>query len=127
MRNKIYDQHDTAFKSVSAFVIMKDNERVATVAFKFPSDGAGRLYCYLHVLGISMVRGMATGYGYDKKSAAFADAAEKQANVKLEGWQSAGGYAKEYANARTIRNCLTDGHDWINDLRNAGFTVFQAV
>lgn len=66
----IYDQHKAAFASVSAYVIAKDGDRVATVAFKYPRDGAGRLWCYVHVLGVPMVRGHAGGYGYDKHSAA---------------------------------------------------------
>ena len=126
-RNAIYDQHDAAFKNVSAFVILKDGERVATVAFKFPKDGAGRLYCYLHVLGLPMVRGYAGGYGYDKKSAALADAASKQCAVKLESWQTPEGYTKEYATAQAIKACLTSGHSWDHDLREAGFVVLQAV
>lgn len=73
----IYEQHDAAFKRVSAFVIMSAGERVATVAIKFPADGAGRLYAYVHWLGNEMTRGQASGYGYDKRSAAIADAARK--------------------------------------------------
>ena len=126
-RNKIYDMHDAAFKNVSAFVIMENGERVATVAFKFPADGAGRLSCYLHVLSLPMVKGIAGGYGYDKKSAAFADAATKQALVKLESWQSADGYTAEYDIAKRMGDCLTDGASWNDDLRKAGFTVLQAV
>lgn len=126
-RNKIYDQHDAAFKNVSAFVVMENGERVATVAFKFPADGAGRLYCYFHVIGLAMVRGTANGYGYDKKSAAFADAAAKQYEVKLESWQDITAYDGEYAIAKRMRDCLTDGASWDGDLRNAGFTVLQAV
>lgn len=125
-RNAIYDQHDKAFANVSAFVILKDGERVATVAFKFPRDGAGRLYCYLHVIGLPMVRGQAGGYGYDKKSAAFRDAAEKQAKVKLGSWQTSD-YSVEYAIAEAFYSCLNDGHDWNDDLRKAGYTVLQAV
>src|SRR5574343_355367 len=75
---KIYEQYEKAFSNVSAYVILKDSEYVATVAFKYPNDGAGRLWCYLHVLGLSMVRAYAGGYGYDKASAAFTSAAEAQ-------------------------------------------------
>lgn len=128
-RNKIYDQRDAAFANVSAFVVMKDNERVATIAFKFPRDGAGRLYCYLHVIGLPMVRGYAGGYGYDKRSAAFTDAAKKQTQVKLESWQSADGYAEQYAIAEAFYTAVAsrDGREWNDNLRGAGFTVFQAV
>src|SRR4051812_8286161 len=75
----IYDQHKAAFANVSAFVVLKDGERVATVAIKFPRDGAGRLYAYVHWIGLEMVRGSATGYGYDKRSAAVSSAAGKLA------------------------------------------------
>ncbi len=127
MSRIIYDQHDKAFSNVSAFVIMKDGERVATVAFKFPKDGASRLSCFLHVLSLPMVKGTATGYGYDKRSAAFKDAASKQCAVKLEEWQSADGYEKEYAIAKTMRECLIDGYDWNRNLTDACFVVYQAV
>ena len=73
----IYDQHDAAFARVSAFVICRDGERVATVALKFPADGAGRLHAYVHWLGLPMVRGFAGGYGYDKRSAAVIEATGK--------------------------------------------------
>ena len=67
----IYDQHAKAFAAVQAFVILDTSgERVATVALKFPRDGAGRLYAYVHLIGVEMVRAHAGGYGYDKRSAA---------------------------------------------------------
>jgi hypothetical protein len=74
---QIYDQHAAAFRQVSAFVIAKNGERVATVAIKFPKDGAGRLYAYVHWAGAQMERGSAGGYGYDKRSAAVAAALRK--------------------------------------------------
>jgi hypothetical protein len=129
MTNTIYTQHDAAFRNVSAYIIMKGGERVATVAFKFPRDGAGRLYCYLHVSGLPMVRGYAGGYGYDKKSAAFTDAAHKQRSVKLESWQTADGYKEQRAISETFYSAVAgrDGYDWDHNLRKAGFTVLQAV
>lgn len=44
----IYDQHRKAFSNVSAYVVMAGEQRCATIAFKFPKDGAGRLYAYMH-------------------------------------------------------------------------------
>lgn len=125
-RNPIYDQCDKAFNRVSAHVIVKDGERIATVAFKYPADGAGRLQCFLHVLGLPMVKGTASGYGYDKASAAFANAAEKQAKVKLEDWQT-GDHSAEFAIALAMVNGFRDGYSWLDNLREAGFTVWQAV
>lgn len=104
----IYDQHAKAFANVSAYVIMKGADRVATVAFKYPRDGASRLWAYVHWIGTPMVRGYAGGYGYDKHSAACADAARKIA--KANGPES-----------------VPDGHYWNDHLRKAGFEVWQAV
>src|SRR3546814_2190612 len=66
----IYDQHDKAFARVSAYVVTKDGAHVANVSIKFPADGAGRLYAYVHWIGLEMVRDHANGYGYDKRTAA---------------------------------------------------------
>lgn len=114
----IYEQHDKAFSQVSAYVILKDGARVATVAFKFPKDGAGRLYAYVHWFGTQMVRGYAGGYGYDKRSAAVAEAARKltQADMDQTG-------ASTFVQAL----CFDGGSYWDNRLMEAGFEVFQAV
>lgn len=115
----IYDQHAKAFEHVSAYVILKDGERVATVAFKFPRDGAGRLWAYVHWLGEEMTRGHAGGYGYDKRTAACASAVHKAGLSRLSGY--IGGDAFLEALSR-------DGGDtWDSALRKAGFTVLQAV
>lgn len=78
--SNIYDQHSAAFASVNAYVVVKNGERVATIAFKHPRDGAGKLYAYVHWIGLQMVRGWASGGGYDKHSAA-ASVAVKQIPV----------------------------------------------
>lgn len=130
----IYDQHAAAFANVSAFVVMRDGEKVATVAFKFPRDGAGRLYCYLHWLGLEIVRGYAGGYGYDKKSAAACDAAEKLKPDAAD--KAAAEYGVKPDGARPwhihYRPFLAalvsyDGENWDRRLEKAGFTVWQAV
>ena len=118
----IYQQHATAFAHVSAYVILHDGQCVATVAFKYPRDGAGRLYAYVHWLGTPMVRGFAGGGGYDKRSAACAAAVRKLGNPNLAVddasrlWLAfAGALAKD------------DGHGWDAQLQRAGFDVVQAV
>ena len=108
----IYDQHRAAFANVSAYVVLKDGERVATIAFKFPRDGAGRLYAYVHWIGVPMVRGFAGGYGYDKRTAACSSAAQR-----LDGVPHA------FIDALWVDT----GPTWDEQLRKAGFTVIQAV
>ena len=119
----IYDQHDAAFRNVSAFVIAKDGERVATVAFKYPKDGAQRLWAYVHWHGVPMVRGFASGCGYDKQSAACASASRAIENL----------HAKEFLNKCADQVAFIaamgkdDGRGWDDNLRREGFIVWQAV
>lgn len=119
MTTDIYDLHSKAFARVSAYVVLRDGERVATIAFKFPADGAGRLYAYVHWLGVPMVRGFAGGYGYDKRSAAVANAVRKIPD-DISG--KAG--ARQAFIEATERD---SGSYWDRRLEDAGFTVFQAV
>ena len=114
----IYDQHKAAFARIEAFVILKDGARVATIAFKFPANGAGPLYAYVQYIGMEMVRGYAGGGGYNKRSAACCAAA-----VTL-------GKDRSAAFAAPFVFALLDGDrgaGWDRCLRDAGFTVLQAV
>ena len=122
----IYEMHEKAFAHVSAFVIMRDGKRVATIAFKFPRDGAGRLYAYVHWLGEPMVRGHASGYGYDKRSAACSDAARKLTPPEDDATQAA---TERVTAWLAFRDNLRrdDGSTWERALERAGFTVWQAV
>lgn len=136
----IYEQHKAAFARVSAYVILRNGERVATIAFKFPADGAGRLYAYVHWFGTAMVRGHAGGYGYDKRTAACASAVKHFFSAALEAkgvafdsfyhgfnpphWKTA-----ERDSFAAFREALEAdrGPSWDAALREAGFTVLQAV
>lgn len=125
----IYDQFDKAFNRVSAYVILdKSGECVAKVGFKFPADGAGRLYAYVHWLGVPMVRGFAGGYGYDKRSAAVAVAV---AEIDMSDREDR--HRDDIGQPVTTRAEFVDalakdgGEHWDTRLRNAGFTVIQAV
>lgn len=117
----IYAQHRTAFAAVSASVILKDGKHVATVAFKYPRNGTGRLYAYVHLLGQPMVRGFATGGGYDKHTAACAVAAKL---MKPEGpnWERT-----DYAEAFIHALRRDAGASWVRALQDAGFAVITAV
>jgi hypothetical protein len=119
----IYDQHRAAFNQVSAYVIMRGADRVATVAIKYPRDGAGRLYSYVHWLGVPMVRGFAGGGGYDKRTAACASAARKLPD------HLPAGYDAECEAYRGFVNIMREdgGLDWNSALTRTGFTVLQAV
>jgi len=133
----IYEQHRAAFANVSAYVILKDGERVATIAFKFPRDGAGRLYAYVHWIGVPMVRGFASGGGYDKRSAAVASAVARIKPRDVSSFHDGSlRNMTEIALAQVDRErtikfvaALSDcgGSYWDRKLEQAGFTVIQAV
>ena len=122
----IYDQHKAAFPNVSAYVILRGSEKVATIAFKYPRDGSGRLYAYVHWLGVPMVRGFAGGYGYDKQSAAFDSAARN--------WKPDGGYRPESEEkAATLHRAIVEARDeargerWSNTLERLGYRVLSVT
>ena len=118
--NTIYTQFEKAFNKVAVFVLINDKgEKLATIAFKFPRDGAGRLTCYFDIDGLSMVKGIAGGCGYDKKSAAFYDAAKKANNIKLD--------AEEQKYAHTIYGNLSDYIKTRRDARDLAAKIYSAV
>lgn len=121
----IYGLHDKAFANVQAYVLLKEGERVGTVAFKFPRDGAGRLYCYLHILGAEMVRGHANGYGYDKRSAAASVAARKLTMSDRLNPELNKPLADLVDQVRAAE--LDNGTDWTRGLESIGLRVLQAV
>jgi hypothetical protein len=129
---RIYDQHDTAFKMLSAYVVLDGKgDKVATIAIKFPRDGAGRLYAYVHWIGSEMVRGSATGYGYDKRSAACSVAAHNLPFPYQMSEPSKPNYisADSAPSYDAFRYAMMkdDGRCWDNHLEAAGFRVLQAV
>ena len=116
---KVFEQYDKAFQNVSAYVVMKDGSVAATVTFKSPKDGAGRLWAYVHFIGLSMVRGFANGYGYDKRSAAIENAIRAYGQHNTPSLNGFDPFLKALAR--------TDGTQWANSLRSAGFAVFQVI
>lgn len=118
-----FAQFDKAFNRVAAYVVLKDGECVAKISIKFPADGAGRLYAYVHWLGVEMVRGSASGYGYDKRSAAVADACTKAIKtIKTERDDV------NFHRAAFFRVLSSDGGEYFDrKLRDAGFDVIQAI
>lgn len=124
----IYEQHKAAFAHVSAFVVCdRVGERVATVAIRYPKSGL-RLWAYVHLIGVEMVRASAGGGGYDKASAAVADALAKIPAYPND--PKADGYGAAINAARSAFRFAIIGMDskgWLRRLEDGGFRVFQAV
>ena len=120
-------QHRAAFARVSAYVIVnKEGESVASIAFKFPRDGAGRTSAYIRVFGNHMSRGSASGGGYDKQSAAVGVAARK---IEYDTEEDAGIDAKTANSIKAFKTALekSNGYSWDTKLQESGFNVIRAV
>lgn len=135
---KVYDQYDAAFRKTAAAAILKDGNYTAKVCIKYPADGAGRLYAYVHVFRAEMARGFAGGYGYDKTSAAIMDAMEKMKPYKIERTKGENAESKAYydkaeadgnALIAELKKALEPAASvgWSNALRDAGFTVLHVL
>lgn len=114
----IYAQHDAAFKAVSAYLVLRDGKPVAKVAFKFGTA----VTAYVHWFGIEMAKGRAVGGGYDRQSAAVADAARKIPD-DITGRAGDG----DIRAAFTDNASKDDGKTWVRSLEDTGFSVVQAV
>jgi hypothetical protein len=125
MTNKTYDEHDKAFKDVSAYVIAKGGKPVAKIAFKH----GGSVRAFIHWTGTPMVRGRAGGGGYDRATAATEDAALRLdrparhspgASVPIPSCPA----FEAFKHALTLGN---DGSGWDRRLQDAGFDVWVAI
>lgn len=68
----IYDKHNKHFELVSAYAIVNNKgEHVGLMSCKYPKDGMGKLYVYLHLFGSLMKVESASGCGYDKLGTAL--------------------------------------------------------
>lgn len=68
----VYDKNQKHFELVSAYVIVNDKgEQVGLMNAKYPKDGMGKLYVYLHLFGTTMKVATASGCGYDKLGTAL--------------------------------------------------------
>ena len=124
----IYEQHKSAFSRVAAYVVLHNGNHVAYISFKFPADGAGRLYAYVYWLGLDMTRGFAGGGGYDKASAAVANAT-RNLGVGADHrpdlfFGTTPGYVYDVFIHAARRD---DGNRWSRNLEMAGFVVVQAI
>ena len=68
----VYEKNAKHFELVRAYVIVNaKGEQVGLLNAKYPKDGMGKLYVYLHLFGSSMKVVTVSGCGYDKLGAAL--------------------------------------------------------
>ena len=109
--SKFWEQYDRAFGNaqVQGYALIKDGEPIGSVAIKYPKDGAGKLQVFVWIVDgkedAITEKGWASGYGYDKTSAAVQSA--------LEG---------------TLYAIPRNGEDWQYALKiNHGITAFATI
>jgi hypothetical protein len=112
-REAIYAAFDSAFSTVSAYLITHEGQQVGRVAFK---HGAS-VRCFAQVWGSDMAQGKAGGGGYDK-----ATAAAEQAFARM-GQGETRPDVQHHVDA--IKQAMTgpDGHRWISRIEAAGYSV----
>ena len=116
---QIYDQFDSATRGISAVALIRDGRSVGRVVLKFGNAATA----YVQLWGATMTRGRATGYGYDKASAAVGDAARRLLALLLSGEDGGqidpatiSAFAEAFDQGR-------EGRSWQSALEHAGFTL----
>lgn len=72
MTKSVYDQNAKHFALVRAYVIVNEQgEQVGLMNCKYPKDGMGKLYVYLHLFGSTMKVVSVSGCGFDKLGTAL--------------------------------------------------------
>lgn len=71
-KSNVYDQNAKHFALVKAYAIVNSKgEQVGLMNCKYPKDGMGKLYVYLHLFGSVMKVVSVSGCGYDKLGTAL--------------------------------------------------------
>lgn len=78
MTKSVYELAGQKFNDVSAYVIHKDGKHLCNISLKYPKDGMGRLYGFIHCFGLQMEVSFVSGCGYDKRSAVICKLVNKQ-------------------------------------------------
>ena len=80
----VYGKFDKHFALASAWVIVNEQgEQVGKMAAKYPKDGMGKLYLYLHLHGSEMVQVSVSGCGFDKLSVAIQKAGDSYVKMNI--------------------------------------------
>ena len=126
-----WQKFDNAFKQVSAFVVMDRDtmQPIAKIALKFPSDGAGRVNAYIHIIGMEVQHGYAGGYGYDKRTASIIGAVSNCNDIWAQQIKS-GHVSLTSVQQNFINLLLSDAAQggWLEVFNHDnGFIVIQAI
>ena len=123
-----WNKFDKAFNQVSSFVVLDSDTKdvIAKIALKYPKDGAGRLTCYMHIIGIEVQIGTASGYGYDKRTFSIIDAGKKYLKLlSVKSLVNTSDKINKFLGCLNLSEAQGGWQEVINEKN--GFIVIQAI
>lgn len=115
---KTYERFDRAFKRQTAYAILRAGKPVGRIALKYGASAQA----YVQLWGADMQAGQATGYGYDKQSAAVESAVEK---LRLsDRWEAA---EREALGELQEGFAAANGERWTTIFEQAGYVLALVI
>lgn len=123
-QDTVYKTFDRVTSRIRSHAILRDGESVGFVLIHYPADGAGRLKAFVHLYGLPMAYGSASGCGYDKASAAV-HAAVKSMQIDDCTVDEVGAQGMEARRiARLLQNTFAEGgRDYVRQMEDQGLTL----
>lgn len=118
--SRIYSRFDAATRNMTAQALLFDGKPVGRIVIKFGNAATA----YVQIWGSSMAIGRATGYGYDKASAAVMAAIE---GMNRDDWPQDDVQSRAFARLQETRSSWDGGTRYANALESAGLTVCNVI
>jgi hypothetical protein len=115
-----YEQFDKATGNITAQALLLDGQPVGRIVIKFGAAATA----YVQVWGSGMAHARATGYGYDKASAAVMDAISK---LNRDDWPEDSTYSRAFAKLQETRSAWNGGARYTTALEAAGITLANVI
>lgn len=116
----VYEKFDKATARLSAYALIRDGKPIGRVVIKFGNAATA----FVQIWGAPMATYRATGYGYDKASAAVWGAVDR-----LTDWpplDDSGAYDAFYR-LHQVAQSRNSGASWRSELEKAGFTLARVI
>lgn len=127
--SNIYDIYEKAIGNTAGWVLIKDGVVKGKVVFRYPRDGMGKLWAYVHFFGLRMERGSCSGCGYDKHPFAVRNALQKIQPVERYEHGNKEYYEETDKEIARIVEAFNkyDGNSFDNTFRDLGYTCQRVV
>lgn len=118
--NDIYSKFDAATREVTAQALLFNGQPVGRIVIKYGNAATA----FVQIWGAPMATARATGYGYDKASAAVMDAIGKLAETPDERDAIA---CQAFERIKRIASDWKGGTRYASALEAAGFTIANVI